>query len=162
MFRKEKLTSGMLLTGFPCLMRGPWAGIFQLLTPHHHLRTLAPKPRPLNLEDRFKCRQPLNTKVQRRPCAKHSNTWSLRVIHATWRHDLACSMLFRYVCSRRRSGSGGIWWCLGTGRSTLSGISSSPTSDWSRSGCGCRRTGCFLEAAVDGFRSWCGEGLRLI
>src|SRR5690242_19356326 len=70
--RKAALTSETLFASFVSLSF--FSGIFQLFTPHHHLRTFAPTLCPLNLADRFQCRQPLRISVHTTPCAKHMRT----------------------------------------------------------------------------------------
>lgn len=61
-FKKAALTSDTFLAKFLSLRRErrerPSLGMVHLLTPHHHLRILAPTLCPLNLDDRFQCRQP--------------------------------------------------------------------------------------------------------
>jgi hypothetical protein len=54
------------------------AGIFQLLTFHHHLRMRAPTLRPLNCDARFQCRQPAKMRVHIAPCARGKKTYEYR------------------------------------------------------------------------------------
>lgn len=70
--RKAALTSDTFFASFVSF--NLVSGIFQLLTPHHHLRIFAPTLWPLNLADLFQCRQPLRMSVHTTPCAKHMRT----------------------------------------------------------------------------------------
>lgn len=72
--RKAALTSDTFFASFVSLSFDFASGIFQLLTPHHHLRIFAPTLCPLNLADLFQCRQPLRMRVHTTPCAKHMST----------------------------------------------------------------------------------------
>ena len=79
-------------------------------------------------------------------------------------------MLARYDCSKRKSGIGGKSRRRGRGWITSLGIVDeevSEANECERERCGESEgdssvAGIFLDAAVDGFRSWCGDGLRFM
>jgi hypothetical protein len=74
------------------------SGSFQLLTPHHHLRTLASSPWPRTFVPRFQCRQENIARLHRMPCVSGSTTWSRIVIKATPQFDSASDATHLPLC----------------------------------------------------------------
>jgi len=98
---------------------------------------------------------------QTTPCVSGSNTWSRTVMYATFHQVSAPLRLARYDCSKRKSGMGGKDFRRGVGlRFTMSEGMVEEEAD-ERVG-EIMVAGTLTEAAVEGLRSWVGEGSRLI
>jgi hypothetical protein len=93
-FRKVALTSDTFLANLVSLNRDFPAGTFQLLTPHHHRRILAPTPCPLNFADLFQCRQPLSRSVHSTPWAKQKMTCPSEPMHHLLLYPFQAYLIF--------------------------------------------------------------------